>query len=292
MSDPAQPASSPSIVDTTPETFQRDVLERSAEVPVVVDFWAPWCGPCRLLGPLLETAAVEADGKFLLVRANTEEVPQAAAQFGVSAIPAVFAVKGGEIVDFFTGLLPEPQLRSWLERLQPTEAETLLAEARAVEDDDPETAKAKYRRAAELAPAQSAAPIALARLHLKLGESDAAQELLDALERRGFLEPEAEALKAQLEVRQQGQAAGSVEACRAEVAADPNDRSRQWKLAESLAAAGQYEQALQIALELIQAEPANYREPGRQLMVDIFRLLPDDSPLTGDYRRRLSTALY
>src|SRR6188508_2780615 len=98
--------SSPWILDATDENFEREVFERSRELPIVVDFWAAWCGPCRLLAPVLEKLAVEFDGKFLLVKANTDEVPRWANEFNVSSIPAVFAVKGGQVVHFFEGVQP------------------------------------------------------------------------------------------------------------------------------------------------------------------------------------------
>ena len=286
------PSDSPWILEAKPETFQVDVIDRSRELPVVVDFWAEWCQPCRMLGPTLEKLAVEYAGKFLLVKAETERVPQAAEQFGVQSIPAVYALRDGELVDMFVGLLPEAQIRDWLDRLIPSPAELLVAAARQLEASDPAAAEVKYREAASLAPDLPAATIGLARVLLAQNRIVEARTLVDELEARGFLEPEAERLKSQLELHVTGQQAGSVESCRAAAAANPDDLELQLKLAESLAAAGEYEEALQVALALVERGRKQFTEPARKIMVDIFNLLPADSELTTNYRRRLSTALY
>ena len=118
MSQPA-PDTSQWIRVATRKTWQQDVFERSRQHPIVVDFWADWCQPCRLLAPILEKLAIEYDGAFLLVKANTEQLPEAAAQFGVQSIPAVYGLRDGEVRDFFIGLLQEPQIRGWLDRLLP-----------------------------------------------------------------------------------------------------------------------------------------------------------------------------
>jgi putative thioredoxin len=257
-----------------------------------VDFWAEWCQPCRLLGPILEKVAAEYDGKFLLVKANTDKTPTAATSCGVQGIPAVFAFRDGQLVDFFVGVLPEEQLRAWVDRLLPTPAETAVAEARGLEASDTSAAEARYREAIGLDANLATARIGLAGLLLAQGRADESRELVEQLERRGFLEPEAEKIKAQLDLQQKGAEVGSVEQCRAAVAGEPDNRQLQLNLAEALAAAGQYEEALQTALAVISADRQKFGDAGRQIMVDIFQLLPDDSELTGTYRRKLSTALY
>lgn len=281
------------IVDAAPESFERDVIERSRRVPVVVDFWAPWCQPCRLLGPLLETLAREYDGRFVLVKANTEQLPQQAARFGVQSIPAVFGLRDGARVDSFTGLLPEEHLRVWLDRLLPTPAERLTAEAAKLESSDPQSSEAKYREAlavdAEYAPAKTG----LARLLLAGGRIDESQALLAELEERGFLETEAQQVKAALDLRLQGQKSGGVEECRAAVEQNPDDLPVRFRLAEALAASEQYREALEICLELVRRDRRGLGEEARRVMVDVFRLLEDRQPeLVSEFRRQLSAALY
>ncbi len=190
------------------------------------------------------------------------------------------------------GVLPEEQLRMWLDRLLPTEAERRVAEAEKLAAADAAAAEAAYRQALALDANLATAKIGLAGLLLRVGRADESRQLIEQLERRGHLEAEAQKIKAQLDVRALGQEAGDVEACRAAVAARPQDLSLAFRLAEALAAAGQYEEALQTALQLIREDKQEFGESAKQLMVDIFQLLPDDSPLTTTYRRQLATALY
>ena len=179
----------PYIVETTEATFEQDVIERSKEVPVVVDFWAAWCQPCRLLGPILEGLAREFKGAFVLVKADTETLPNIAAAFRVQSIPAVFAIKDGRAVDSFLGLLPESAIRAWVERLMPTPAEQKIAEARQVEATDPAAAERLYRAAIELAPNDPTAKISLARFLLGRNRLEEAQALIANLERAGSSSP-------------------------------------------------------------------------------------------------------
>jgi putative thioredoxin len=176
-----QKPDSPWIIETTAETFDQDVFEKSHETLIVVDFWAEWCGPCRQLSPVLEGLARELEGKFILVKANTEEVPEAAGKFQVTGIPAVYAVMDGEVVDAFQGALPEEQIRGWLDSLATA---STLAEAQRLEELSPEGAEAKYRTVAEQLPNESLPKIGLARTLLAQERFDECQELIDASRRR------------------------------------------------------------------------------------------------------------
>jgi putative thioredoxin len=282
---------SPYIIETTSESFVRDVIERSSNVPVVVDFWASWCPPCRILGPILERLAEEYDGKFVLAKADTEQAPDIAAGFGVRSIPAVFGVRGGKVVDSFVGVLPESSIRAWLDLIMPSPAEVLAAEALRLEATDPSAAEAKYREALTLAPADPLLQVGLARVALSLGKVDEARSILGKLERRGFLEPEAETLKAELTLREHGDSIGGLEALQKSLEADPGDRDAQLLLAEGLAAAGDNEEALRLALDLVERDRRGTGESARKLMLAVFQLLPPDSELASEYRRRLSFAL-
>jgi putative thioredoxin len=282
------------LIEPSRETFEKDVIERSHSVPVVIDFWAPWCGPCLRLGPLLEKLADEYQGKFVLAKIDTEREPELAGQFGVRSIPAVFGLRDGKAVDGFLGLQPETMIRAWLERLLPTPAEQIVAHARELEATDPLAAEARYNSALSFDPDLPAAHMGLARIALEAGRLEDAQARIFTLERRDFLEPEAEKLKAELTLRLQAQQAGvlSVESARADLAANPDDLKLKLQLAESLAAAGQYSDALALCLELVERDrKGKIGEQARQTMLAIFQILPPDSELVMENQRQLSFVL-
>lgn len=282
-----QKKSSPWIVNTTPDTFDQDVFERSLEAPVIVDFWAEWCAPCRALAPILEGLASEFDGKFVLVKANAEEVPEAAAKFNVQGIPAVYAVIDGEVVDFFAGALPEAQIRDWLDQLFTV---SMFLEAKRLEESAPAAAEAKYRMLAEQAPDNPEFQIGLARTLLEQQRFDDCQHIISELEKRGFLEPEAEKVKAALDLR--SMEGVDLDSLKQAAAAEPDNLGLQLQVAEALAGAHQYEEALQACLAIVERDRKGVGDAARQVMIDIFRVLPSDSELTTTYRRKLSTALY
>jgi len=286
-------ATTPFVIEATGRNFQQDVIERSHAVPVVVDFWATWCAPCLTLSPVLEKLAREYDGRFVLAKVESDREPELAAQFGVRSIPAVFGVRDGRAIDAFVGAQPESIIRTWLDRLLPTPAETLAALARALEMTDPQAAEAKYKAALALEVDLPTAQTGLARIALEQGRLDDALAWITALERRGFLEPEAEKVKAELTLRIQAQQAGgiSLEAARGALATSPNDANLKFQLAEALAAAGQYADALALCLELVERGGKTIGERARQTMVAIFQLLPPDSELVTEYQRLLSLAL-
>jgi putative thioredoxin len=159
-------------IDVTDATFQTEVLDRSATTPVVVDLWAPWCGPCTTLGPILEQVTAETDGKVVLVKVNVDENPEVAGAFRVQSIPAVYAVKGGQVVDGFVGAYPEHVVREFVASLVPTEEQTELARLLEVGDE------ASLRRALELAPGDEDVVVALAELLVERGEPAEALTLL------------------------------------------------------------------------------------------------------------------
>ena len=286
----AQP--SPWIIEVTEETFEQDVLQRSQEVPVIVDFWATWCGPCQELGPVLESLARQSEGSFVLVKVDVDKQPGLAQAFGVQSIPHVFAVRQGQVVDQFMGAQSEVQIRAWLEKFQPSAEESLLLEARRLEESQPGAAEAKYREALEMSPQNDAIKISLARLLVAQHRDADSRELITQLEARGFLEPEAENVKAALDLRAAAAEGGGIAECRAAVAAAPDDLACKVRLADALAVAEHYTEALDLCLDVVVRGTGDIREEAKSTMVKIFQLLGPQADLTNTYRRKLATALY
>jgi putative thioredoxin len=284
--------SSPYVSDVTTESFEQDVLVRSQTVPVVVDFWADSCQPCKQLAPILEKLAAEYAGKFHLAKVNIETAEQLAAHFQVSSIPYVLAFRDGQPVNEFQGLLPEESLREWLGTFLPSPAEEAIKAGLELESDDPQAAELKFREAAELDSSSDVIRIHLARVLLALKRDSESRQIIDCLEERGFLEPEAEKIKAELDIRAGAAEAGGVVEARKSVDANPANLSLQVKLADALVVDGRHEQALDICLQLVEQDKSGVGVEAKETMVKIFELLGPASELTGIYRRRLTTLLY
>lgn len=283
---------SPWVVDVTAASFEKTVIERSAELPVVVDFWAAWCGPCRQLGPVLETLADEYAGKFLLAKVDVDQQPELAGAFAVQSIPHVVAIRDRVLVDEFRGALPEPILRQWLDRLLPSPAEQLLKEAESLEPRDPPGAESRLRQALAVDERFDPARIALARVLLSQRRLEEARTLVAQLEGRGFLEPDAERVKSQLDIALAAAESGGVEQARRAVEAHPHDLSLRLPLADALASAGQHAEALELCLSVIQQDRSGVGVQAKETMLDILNLLDPASDLASEYRRKLASALY
>jgi putative thioredoxin len=278
-------------IDTTADSFERDVIEASRSQPVVVDFWAPWCGPCRVLKPILEKLAKEYAGKFVLVKLNTDEHPEPAARFGVRGIPNVKAFVDGEVVNEFVGALPESGVRAFLDSLVPSPAENLRrAAAQAIADGDFEGAEAKLREAIELEPSSVPAHSELAELLAARGDMAGAEAML-----AGIPEYESsdrlDALRARVAGWRNVQGLPPADTLRDRIAADPSDLDARLALGERLAAESRYESAMKELLEVVQRDRADLREKARQALLRIFNLAAGDPDLVREYRRQLASAL-
>lgn len=286
-------ASSQWVKDISAEQFQVEVVEESNTRPVVIDFWAPWCGPCRALGPKLEALAVEKDGGFLLAKVNTDENGELAQAFQVSGIPAVFAIKNGKLVDQFTGLLEEEELRGFIDRLIPTAGQKKADLALELEGRDPKAAAAIYRELLGANPDDPTARVGLARLLLaKPGNEPEAHKLLTGVSFEDHIH-EANRLRTILHLREvTPHADANLLAAQKAVAAKPDDAEPHYSLGSVLAARGDYIPALDTLLKAAENDKTMGRGKVRELMVKIFDVIGTRSPEADQYRKRLQLVLY
>ncbi|HLV61517.1 MAG TPA: tetratricopeptide repeat protein [Fredinandcohnia sp.] len=277
------------IIDATDASFQADVIEESFRRPVVIDFWAAWCAPCRALGPLLERLAEEAGGAFLLAKVNVDENPALARAFHVRGIPAVHAVRNGKVVDAFTGALPEFHVRKWLEGILPGPEDALLAQAAELQAQGKvEEAEALYEKVLETRPRDGDAHFQLARILAARGEIDAAERHLGLI-----LPDDAERLEKEIATLRLKMAGDGLEEAERAVAKDPEDREARLRLGKALAAAEQYERALDVFLEVLRGGPRDeIGEAARAAMVEIFGAVGTRSELADRYRSLMAAELY
>jgi putative thioredoxin len=280
------------VKDVGDADFEREVIETSRQLPVVVDFWAPWCGPCRMIGPVLERLATEHNGAFFLAKVNVDDAQGVAVQYAVEAIPAVKAFRDGRPVLEFVGALPEAQIRAFLDRVLPSAADRLVEQAADLESARPEEAEAQYRRALEQDRNNQAALVGLARVLVCRSRDQEAAELLANAAPGGELGAEAERLSATLALREQGREFGDEGALRRRVEAEPGNAAARYQLGCVLAAAGKFPEALQMLLAAAERDHTLAKAKVREAMVKVFQAVGVRSPLADEYRAKLAQLLY
>ena len=278
--------------DVTLQNFEADVIEMSRQVPVLVDFWAPWCGPCRTLGPMLEKLETESGGKWKLAKVNVDENQELAAHFGVRSIPHVVAFADGQAVDQFIGVLPESQLREFLERLTPNPGELALREALALAaEGDRDAAQAAFQAALAYDPGADEARLAYIGFLLDGNAVAEAETEFGLLSPRAMQEDAYAALQTRLEaMKGLGDLPDGAE-LKARVAVNPADLPARLDLARVLIARREYEPALEQLLEIVRRDRGFEDDVGRKTMLSVFELMGDNPEGVSRWRRQLSTTL-
>lgn len=286
------------ITEGSDQTFVADVITPSSETPVIVDFWAPWCGPCKQLIPALERVVTKAGGAVKLVKVNIDENPGVAGQLGVRSIPAVFAFKDGKPVDGFTGGQPESELEKFVARLSGArsaseDAANLVARAKdSLTAGDPGGAAQDFASALQLDPENPEATAGLARLYWESGNQEGATEMISNLSDTLKAHPDIIAISAMLNLRGEPEAPDETGPLAAKVEANPDDLDARLELAKALAAQGRNGEAIEHLLYSVEKNRAHNDEAARHFLLTVFQAEGNESEITIDGRRRLSSILY
>jgi putative thioredoxin len=284
------------VSDTTTKTFMKDVIEESRKRPVLVDFWAPWCGPCKTLGPVIEKAVRAAKGKVKLVKMNIDEHPQISSQLGIQSIPTVFAFVNGQPVDGFMGALPEGQVTAFIERLTgkveggPTDALKLAEEALAA--GDAAAAAELFAQVLAEEPENVRALSGLARSHLDAGNPAAARQTLGLIPKGKENDPAVAAVRAALDLSERAASVGDLSELEKKLAANALDHQARFDLAVARTASGKREAALDHLLEIVRRNRSWNDDAARKQLVQFFEAWGPTDEMTIEGRRRLSSLLF
>ncbi len=273
--------------------FEQEVIEASFKQPVVVDFWAPWCGPCKSLKPILEKLAAEYGGKFVLAKVNADENQQLSAQFGVRGIPDVKAVVNGKVVDEFSGALPESGVREWLNKILPSPAEALRQEAQVKRGaGDDAGALQLLAQASQLDPGNEWVRVDAAEIMFVQGELEEARRLLSSI-RDEDVARDARTLQLTAQIRLAEMNAGGENegTLLAAIEADAGNLDARLKLANLMVGSGRYEEGMDQLIEIVRRDRGFQDDIGRKTLLDVFSLLGGQGELVSRYRRLLASAL-
>ena len=279
------------VFDATTETFETEVLQKSMQTPVLVDFWATWCGPCKTLGPILEKLAGEYNGSFQLAKVDVDKEQEIAAAFQIRSVPTVFLVKGGQIVDGFPGAAPESQVRELLKKHGVEPGQAAKEEPAAEVVLDPHAQVVALRKAIEAEPEKPELKLDLALALLKTGAAGEAEILLDALPANLATDDRAVRARARLGFALLLKDAPPVEVLEAAIASNPGDLRARHLLGAQQLVGGKAEAGLEQFLEMLRRDRGYEEGLPKKLLIDAFRVV-EDGNLVGQYRRKMSSLLF
>jgi putative thioredoxin len=280
------------VIDVDEENFEQEVVERSKSVPVVLDFWAPWCQPCRTLGPVLEKIAEAKAGAFVLAKVNIDESQNLAGYFGIEGVPTVHALKDGQFIQGFAGIPDEQVMKEFFGLILPSETENAVKEAHELETTDSAKSEKIYREILTKEPDNELARLGLARLLVGKQHFEEAAQLISPLGTIGDLGTEAERLRRIIEL--QGAQAPKIDetALRRKIAAEPDNARPLLELGSALATQARYPEALETLIKAAELDKTLAKNEVRELMVKIFQIIGVRSEMADDYRARLQSLLY
>jgi len=295
----AAPQAAPDLIkETTTQSFVKDVIEESKRQPVLIDFWAPWCGPCRQLTPVLEKVVRAANGKVKLVKMNIDEHPAIPGQMGIQSIPAVIAFVNGQPADGFMGAVPESQVTAFVNKLtagmpgEPNIAEILKEAETLLADGDPSNAASIYAEVLSVDATNIAAMAGLAKCYATTGAIDQAKKTLAMVPESKRGDAAVKAVQAAIDLAEQAQSLGPVAELEQKVAANPLDHQARFDLATALNAAGKRTEATQQLLEIVKRDRKWNEDGARKQLVQFFDAWGATDEATVEGRKRLSTILF